>query len=318
MKAFSVFPLLAANVAALTIAETAAATSEFSLLATVLTDTSFAGYSATYNLLNDTTGGRYTVFAPDDAAFTTALTGLGGLTAYQTTDLTSIIQYHATAGEITSGDILDGVNFVESLITSPIKVTKDSGSIMINDATVNTGTSPKLFDVNTGNGVVHRIDEVIMPPTDLTSTVATNAGLLKLAEALTANSLVATVDDENTAYTIFAPLDSAFVDAGVNTSSDALSAVLLDHVVAGYAGSGALSDGLELTSAGGSTLVITLMDDSFYINGTKISSTTDVMTKNAVVHVIEGVIGVPEPSSASSLYAPMGFTLILASAFTLA
>jgi len=302
----------------LTIAETAAATSEFSLLATVLTDTSFDGYEATFNVLNDATGGPYTVFAPDDAAFTTALTGLGGPTAYQSTDLTSVIQYHATAGEIMSGDIMDGVNFVQSLITSPIKVTKDANGIMINDAAVDTSTSPKLFDVETSNGVVHRIDKVIMPPSELTSTVATNAGLLKLAEALTANSLVTTVDDVDTAYTIFAPLDSAFVDAEVDTSSNALSDVLLDHVVAGYAGSGALSDGLELTSAGGNKLVITLMEGSFYINGTKISSTTDVMTKNAVVHVIEGVIGVPEPSSASHLYAPMGFTLMLASAFTLA
>jgi len=330
MKSFSVLPLLAANVAGLTIVETAAATAEFSDLVAVLSDTSFPGYKATLDVLNDATGGPYTVFTPDNAAFATTLAALGSATAYQTTDLTSIIQYHATAaGKVMSADIADGVNFVESLITSPIKVTKSASGIMINEAMVNTGTSPKLFDVDTDNGVVHRIDKVIMPPTDLTSTVATNAGLLKLAEALTANDLVATVDDVTKPYTIFAPADSAFEGAGVDTTSDQLSSVLLDHVVGGYAGSGALADGLELTSAGGSKLMVTLMGGSFYINGSKISSTVDVMTANAVVHVIEGVIGVPpmdppteamaptETSGASCLYGPLSLVSLLAASVTL-
>jgi uncharacterized surface protein with fasciclin (FAS1) repeats len=102
--------------------------------------------------------GPLTVFAPTNAAFEALPAGLlEKLLLPENKDvLTSILTYHVVSGKVMAADVTAGD--VATLEGSTIAITTDGG-VMINDATV-TAT-----DVEASNGVIHVIDQVIVPPT---------------------------------------------------------------------------------------------------------------------------------------------------------
>lgn len=113
--------------------------------------------------------GPFTVFAPTDDAFAAALEALG-LTAEEllaSEDLVSILTYHVVAGNLLAADVLaaieagGGVAEVETVQGAPITVEVVDGNVVINGvATV------IMTDLVAGNGVVHVIDAVILPPAE--------------------------------------------------------------------------------------------------------------------------------------------------------
>jgi transforming growth factor-beta-induced protein len=111
--------------------------------------------------------GPFTVFAPTNDAFVAALEALG-ITAEQllaSPDLASILTYHVVAGKLLSGDVIAAVQAgggkveVETLQGSTITVEIVDGSVVLN------GTARVItVDLEAGNGVIHVIDAVILPP----------------------------------------------------------------------------------------------------------------------------------------------------------
>ena len=84
--------------------------------------------------------------------------------------------------------------------------------VMVNDANV------ILADVMASNGIIHVIDKVLMPPADLVDipTVAQSTGIHNtLVDALSASDLVTTLQGDGP-FTVFAPTDQAFADAGID------------------------------------------------------------------------------------------------------
>ena len=106
--------------------------------------------------------GPFTVFAPTDEAFGAALDALG-LTAEElladTATLTSILTYHVLAGEVDAATAisLDGQS-AATVNGAEIAISVVDGKVMINDATV------VIADVPAGNGIIHAIDTVLLPP----------------------------------------------------------------------------------------------------------------------------------------------------------
>jgi uncharacterized surface protein with fasciclin (FAS1) repeats len=104
----------------------------------------------------------YTVFAPTNEAFAAALESMG-MTAEELLSeanrdtLTAILQYHVIPSTVLSSDLVAGD--VETLQGESVTITIDGGKVMVNDANVVTA------DIESGNGVVHVIDKVLVPPT---------------------------------------------------------------------------------------------------------------------------------------------------------
>lgn len=104
--------------------------------------------------------GPYTVFAPTNEAFAALPEGtLEQLLMPENQDtLAQILTYHVVPAEVTSADITEGP--VETVAGSEVTVSIDeaAGSVMVNEATV------VMPDVQASNGVIHAIDQVLLPP----------------------------------------------------------------------------------------------------------------------------------------------------------
>lgn len=133
-----------------TIVDVAAANPDFSTLVAAVTE---AGLAETLS-----GEGPFTVFAPTDAAFEALPEGLVDalLLPENKEVLTQILTYHVVAGEVMSTDIQPGD--VATVEGEDITITTEDGGVQVNGATVSTA------DVEASNGVIHVIDEVLVPP----------------------------------------------------------------------------------------------------------------------------------------------------------
>ena len=105
--------------------------------------------------------GPFTVFAPTEEAFANALAALG-LTAEQlladTDTLTAVLTYHVIPGTVMSSDLIGANDLnVATVNGAEVVVNEDMGTVSINSATVVTA------DIETSNGVIHVINEVLLP-----------------------------------------------------------------------------------------------------------------------------------------------------------
>ena len=107
--------------------------------------------------------GPYTVFAPTDQAFTDAGIDLATFdTDEENQTLIDILTYHVYSGSVASSEVTDGLS-VTMLNGDDVSFTVNSdGSVLIGDATVTTA------DVTASNGIIHVIDKVLMPPSEIT------------------------------------------------------------------------------------------------------------------------------------------------------
>lgn len=135
-----------------TILDVASTADGFSVLATAV---SLADPSVAEALSNP--DAQYTVFAPNDDAFTSLPELVVNLALSDQALLTTLLTYHVVEGKILAADIPDGETELTTLQGGTIKVVKDEMGVRINSAHV------ILADVEASNGVIHGIDAVIIP-----------------------------------------------------------------------------------------------------------------------------------------------------------
>jgi len=199
--------------------------------------------------------GPFTVFAPTDQAFADAGIDMEFIANAEIAVLTDILLYHVYSGAVNAAGVTDGLT-VAMVNGDDASFTVADGTVMIGDATV------VLADVPASNGVIHVIDMVLMPPADLVdiAAVAMSTGVHEsLVAALVKADLVSTVKGVGP-FTVFAPTDQAFADAGINLSTfdtdeeiAALADILLYHVFAGESAvyAAGVTNGLTVTMANG-------------------------------------------------------------------
>ena len=235
--------------------------------------------------------GPFTVFAPTDQAFADAGIDLASLDTPEGKEtLTDILLYHVVTGAVPASDVAEcgGATAVNG---QPLAFTVGD-SVMINDATVS------IADVSTSNGVIHVIDKVLTPtdtPNDTVRTASCTGAHTSLVAALIQAELVATLEGEGP-FTVFAPSDQAFADAGIDLASfdsvsgkENLTDILLYHVYAGTFTAADIIDGNTLQMVNGDNATIS---GSPGINDAGIV-TADVFTSNGVIHVIDKVLMPP-------------------------
>jgi len=250
--------------------------------------------------------GPLTVFAPTNNAFAALPSSLVQALMDDTELLKKVLLYHVVAGSVTSNQAANNIK-LDSVEGSPLIVNKysskyyhhyrNSGFITINGKKVIK--ADKIAD----NGVVHFIDGVMLiPKGDLVDTLAADDRFSTLVTAVQAAGLVDTVKNADL-LTIFAPTNDAFAkvpsDAlnGLLADKDALSAVLLRHVVPGTVFAKGVS-WANLATVGGDKICTKVYRNGAvqvgsHGSGKRTSAKvidTDLTATNGVVHAIDSVI----------------------------
>ena len=256
--------------------------------------------------------GSYTVFAPNNKAFSAFLSanGYANLNAVPVAALKEILLNHVLSTKVKSSEITTG--YVKTLAkgnasasnTISMYLEKNTG-VDINGGKANGGATVTTADIEASNGVIHLVDGVIGLPTIVNHAVA-NKNFTTLVTALSYNSASGFVGilsgTANSPFTVFAPTNAAFASFLTETGFSGLSAIpanvlettLQYHVVAGA--------NVQSTSLTNGQVVNTFASQSFTIGltgGAKITDTnnrvsniiaTDVQCSNGIIHVIDKVL----------------------------
>ena len=234
--------------------------------------------------------GPFTVFAPTDQAFADAGIDLAALdTPEGKQTLSDILLYHVVSAEVPAANVSECMT-ATAANGQPLAFTVGNG-VMVNDANVT------MADVNTSNGVIHVIDKVLTPsdtPNDIPRTAQCTGIHDSLVAAVIQAELLETLQGPGP-FTIFAPTDQAFTDAGIDLAAlntvegkAALSDILLYHVVSGNVPSSAVTNCMSATTVNGNPLSFNVGTDVM-VNGATVTM-ADVGTSNGVIHVIDKVL----------------------------
>ncbi len=232
--------------------------------------------------------GPFTVFAPTDDAFAALPEGTLEALLQDIPTLTNILTYHVVQGALPASDVVSR-SAVQMLNGAPALVKVDDMGAKINDANIVT------TDIFTTNGVIHVIDAVMLPPEgDIVDTAVAAGDFTTLAAALEAAGLVDALKGEGP-FTVFAPTDEAFAKLPEGTI-DALLAdiatltdILTYHVAVGVYPAVEVVGRSSLGMLNGAPALINgaMIDDANIV-------TTDILTSNGIIHVIDAVILPPD------------------------
>ena len=144
-------------------------------------------------------------------------------------------------------------------------------------------------------------DFTLTAPVELVDipTVATGTGVhTSLVAAVVQAGLLETLQGDGP-FTVFAPTDDAFADAGIDLSTfetdeeiAALADILTYHVVAGSVLSTDLEDKSTTTAVNGDSLAFAVSADGVMVNDANVVI-ADVLASNGVIHVIDKVLMPP-------------------------
>jgi len=245
--------------------------------------------------------GSFTIFAPTNDAFAASKIDanlIGSLTSDQ---VRNIVLYHTFNSKYLETDIPSGPNAkITTELGDSVFVTKNSSGVYLNGVKVQT------TNLVLSNGVLQTISKVLIPPVgNLVQSVVADTTFSYLAAAVVRASEggvnVAAVLSNGGIYTVFAPTNQAFRDAGFATVNDinaadanVLASILTYHVLGGRVFSSDLTEGAMPITLEGGALTVSL------VNGATVKGTgnatasniigTNIMASNGVIHVIDKVL----------------------------
>jgi uncharacterized surface protein with fasciclin (FAS1) repeats len=270
------------------IVDTAVAAGSFKTLATALTEA---------DLVSALKGkGPFTVFAPTDEAFSKLPDGTLEtlLKPENKKQLAAILTYHVVPGKVTAKEVVK-LSGAKTLNGQRVDIKVKDGKVTVDNATV------VKADIECSNGVIHVIDQVILPADQNLVETAAAAGQFKTLLTAATKAGLAGVLANDGPFTVFAPTDDAFAALPEGTvesllkpeNKQKLADILKYHVVAGRVYSeDALAAGKAKTLSG-KKIKISATGGVARVNKAKILK-TDIDASNGVIHVIGSVLLPPE------------------------
>jgi uncharacterized surface protein with fasciclin (FAS1) repeats len=240
------------------------------------------------------TGGPFTLLAPTDEAFAQVpAETLEAILADPEGLLTQVLLYHVIDGKQKARTLYYNRE-TETLQGQTVSVSYSHWKLQINSATVLS------YDVHAPNGVIHMIDEVLVPPMAPSGTLVdllqADGRFTTLLGALEATGLDEALMGEGP-FTVLAPTDDAFADLDPDALSalvadpEALKAVLLYHVVAGDRSLDDLNDDRKVATLEGSSVIFWSWwrGKINFVNRSRITE-SNLQAENGRAHVINRVL----------------------------
>ena len=240
--------------------------------------------------------GPFTVFAPTNSAFAKLDPATFNNITSSPTLLTALLQYHVVSGNVMSGDLSNGM--VATLLSGKsLDINIDNGVVINGSSKVTTA------DVEASNGVIHIVDEVLIPDDFVAQTIvqiaagnpdfSTLVTILSLPEMA---DLLQAANDPTADLTVFAPTNDAFaalLSALGKTELSELPVNLVKeivqyHILGSAVMSSELSEGEVETLLPGESVTVDL-SDGVKINDSKVVI-ADVQAINGVIHAVDAVL----------------------------
>ena len=265
---------------------------------------SLLGYFSQADLVDTLSNGQgITLFAPTNDAFK-ILTGAASdvevnlKTEEWQNHLEDLLYHHVLPTVVPSSDITDGLSVTtlnEDDIYFTVSTTNGGGTGIF----VNTDAEVVEADIDAINGIIHAIDDVILPSWFSNSIMKLAEGtsdLSTLVDLVVQAGFSGTLSEAGP-YTVFAPTNAAFLDSlfggGTSISADQLSSILTYHVLKGIYADTDLRDGLILTTLQGEKLTFkSTKENGEFVNDKRIII-PNILANNGIIHVIDGVL-IPE------------------------
>lgn len=241
--------------------------------------------------------GPFTIFAPTNEAFAKLDPAILNNIISTPSLLTALLQYHVVSGNVKSTDLANGP--VATLLSGQSVDVNISGGMV----TLNGSSEVIAADLMAVNGVVHMIDEVLIPEDFYAQTIVqiavSNPDFSILVSALSKpelSDLLAAANDPTSNLTVFAPNNAAFnatlAALGKNSIDDLpvglLREIVMYHILGGAVMSNELSNGDVPTLLTDESVSVDITN-GVKINGTKVIA-ADIKAVNGVIHVVESVL----------------------------
>jgi uncharacterized surface protein with fasciclin (FAS1) repeats len=246
--------------------------------------------------------GPLTVFAPTDEAFANLPEGTIEtlLKPENKAKLQSILTYHVIDGQVPASTVvtLDGAT---TLNGQRVSIQADDSGVKVNESSV------IKTDIACDNGLIHVVDQVLLPAEkNLVETADAAGSFATLLAAAKAAGLAETLKT-NGPFTVFAPTDEAFgtlPEGTVETllkpeNKQKLANILKYHVVEGRVYSDAALEAGSAKTLLGDTVKISTNDSGAKVNDAALT-TLDIDAANGVIHVIDSVLMPTKKSEAAS------------------
>jgi len=236
------------------------------------------------------TGGPFTVFAPTDAAFAALPPGTVESLVTNVPALQNVLLYHVLGDSVSSPHLL-GQRSPETLQGENVKTSINRNGLFINQAKVLNR------DVRAPNGIIHVIDAVLLPPPpkpNLLELLKHDGRFDTLVTALEVAGLDSVVETGGP-LTIFAPTDEAFAKVPADVlqdllaDKDALTAVLLYHVVSGDKSAKDLLRQRKVETLQGQSVVVYSWWNKVFVNKSQVID-ANLEASNGTVHGINAVL----------------------------
>lgn len=236
--------------------------------------------------------GPFTVFAPTDEAFAKLPAGtLKSLLQPENKDkLAAILTYHVAPGKLSASDVTRATGVV-SANGQWLGFKAANGKVMVDEATVVTA------DIKCANGVIHVIDQVVLPEQQNIVQVAAGAKTFNtLLTAATSAGLAEALQSDGP-FTVFAPTDEAFAKLPAGTlenllkpeNKQQLATIIKYHVVPGRVYSSAAMKATDAGTLAEQNVRFSRKDSSLFVDKARIVA-TDIDASNGVIHVINAVM----------------------------
>jgi uncharacterized surface protein with fasciclin (FAS1) repeats len=237
--------------------------------------------------------GPFTVFAPTNEAFAKLPPGTveALLKPENRGQLVEVLKYHVVPGRMDASRVVKAPGAVTAggqMIK--FSASKKDGVRVDNASIVST-------DIVCSNGVIHVIDQVLIPASDNIVITADKAKSFKtLLTAATTAGLAQTLAKDGP-YTLFAPSDAAFAKLPEGTvealllpeNREQLTLILKNHLVKGRVYSPMAVSAGGATTLAGTRLPIKVAKGKAMVGGAGIVA-TDIDASNGVIHVIDTVL----------------------------
>nr|WKN36940.1 fasciclin domain-containing protein [Tunicatimonas sp. TK19036] len=253
-------------------------------------------------------GSEHTLFAPNNEAFARLVesSGVGSMRNLRSDLISDILFYHIVPNVAIKSTMPD--SSAATLSSSLLEISTEGDSVVINPDSQPSQTTIVSADLSASNGVIHVIDEVLLPASVLEfeqyfGTVAGLTGVLPLLSeisiVLQAANAIPTLASRSANYLLLAPVDGFLSGVSFASNQDVInytSYISGLHII--ETTTAPTDFGRTVATLGGQTLYVSQYNGRTFFNGVQSTDYGDLSSNGRILYMPSTI---PQPRTLNSV-----------------